>query len=55
MVKVSQNIYCVKKDLFECFKNRRAQDDDNETGLKEGRGIEIKKLQCFHSHAAPSA
>ena len=31
----------VKKDLFECFKIEENQDKDNETGLKEGGGIEM--------------
>ena len=31
----------VKKDLFGCFRIEEIHDKDNETGLKEGRGIEM--------------
>ena len=31
----------LKKDLFGCFENRREQGNDNETGLREGGGIEM--------------
>ena len=38
---MSKYIYFIglKKDLFGCFENRRER--DNETGLKEGGGIEM--------------
>ena len=31
----------VKKDLFGCFRIEEIRDKDNETGLKEGGGIEM--------------
>ena len=31
----------VKKDLFGCFRMEEIRDKDNETGLKEGRVIEM--------------
>ena len=31
----------VKKDLFGCFKIEEIRDNDNETGLMEGGGIEM--------------
>jgi len=34
-------IYWVKKDLFGCFRNRGDREKYNETGLKEGGGIEM--------------
>ena len=43
----------VKKDLFGCFYNRGDRDKDNETGLKEGGGIEMSTT-VLHSRAAPS-
>ena len=37
-----QNIFIwVKKDLFGCFRIEEIRDNDNETGLKEGGGIEM--------------
>ena len=33
--------YWVKKDLFGCFRIEEIRDNDNETGLKEGGGIEM--------------
>ena len=37
------NIYFIglKKDLFGCFRIEEIRDKDNETGLKEGGGIEM--------------
>ena len=32
----------LKKDLFGCFRIEEIRDKDNETGWKEGGGIEIK-------------
>ena len=40
-VKDVKYIYWVKKDLFGCFRIEEIRDKDNETGLKEGRRIEI--------------
>ena len=42
MCKRCQNI-CIglKKDLFGCFRIEEIRDKDNETGLKEGGGIEM--------------
>ena len=34
-------LYGLKKDLFGCFRIEEIRDKDNETGLKEGRGIEM--------------
>ena len=34
-------MYWVKKDLFGCLQNRGDHNNDNETGLKEGGGIEM--------------
>ena len=41
MVKDVKYIYWVKKDLFGCFRIEEIHDKDNETGLKEGGGIEM--------------
>ena len=42
MVKKVSNIFIwVKKNLFGCFTIKETHDNDNETGLKEGGGIEI--------------
>ena len=41
MCKRVKYIYWVKKDLFECFRIEEIRDKDNETGLKEGEGIEM--------------
>ena len=38
---MSKYIYWVKKDLFGCFRIEEIRDKDNETGLKEGGGIEM--------------
>jgi hypothetical protein len=39
--------------LFGCFKTEEIRDKNNATGLKEGKGIEIKTT-VLHSLAAPS-
>ena len=31
----------LKNDLFECFRIEEIRDKDNDTGLKEGGGIEM--------------
>ena len=41
-------MYNVKKRLVWVFQNKREQDDDNETGLKEGGGIEMSTI-VLHS------
>ena len=41
-------IYWVKKDLFGCFRIEEIRDNDNETGLKEGGGIEMSIYSAFH-------
>ena len=41
MVKDVKYIYWVKKDLFGCFRIEEIREKDNETGLKEGGGIEM--------------
>ena len=48
-VKRCQNIfYRVKKRLvFGCFRIEEVRDKDNETGLKEGGGIEIEIYSAF--------
>jgi len=38
---MSNIFYWVKKDLFGCFRIEKIRDNDNETGLKEGGGIEM--------------
>ena len=43
----------VKKDLFGYFRIEEIRDKDNETGLKEGGGIEMSTT-VLHSRAAPS-
>ena len=41
----------LKKDLFRCFKIEEIRDNGNETGLKEGGGIEIENLQVLSIYA----
>ena len=54
-VKESKYIYWVKKDLFGCFRhNGGEQDNGNETGLKEGGGIEMSIYSAFHIRDARS-
>ena len=38
----------LKKDLFGCFRIEEIRDKDNETGLKEGGGIEMSNYSAFH-------
>ena len=47
------NIYFIglKKDLFGCFIIEEIRDKDNETGLKEGGGIEMSIYSCFSIYA----
>ena len=44
----------LKKDLFGCFRIEEIRDKDNETGLKEGGGIEISNYSAFHIRDARS-
>ena len=49
------NIFCwVKKDLFGCFRIEEIRDNDNETSLKEGGGIEMSIYSAFHIRDARS-
>ena len=50
---MSKYIYWVKKDLFGCFRMEEIRDKDNETGLKEGRVIEMSTtvLSIYAMHA----
>ena len=43
----------LKKDLFGCFRIEEIRDKDNETGLKEERGIEMSTtvLSIYAMHA----
>ena len=43
----------LKNDLFGCFRIEEIRDDDNETGLKEGGGIEMSTtvLSIYAMHA----
>ena len=44
-----------KMNLLGCFKIEKKRDNDNETGLKEGKEVtKIFKLQCFPLHDARS-
>ena len=54
MVKDVKYIYWVKKDLFGCFRIEEIRDKDNETGLKEGGGIEMSIYSAFHIRDARS-
>ena len=55
MVKDVKYIYWVKKkDLFGCFRIEEIRDKNNETGLKEGGGIEMSNYKCFHIRDARS-
>ena len=46
-------IYCVKIDLFGCFRIEEIRDNDNETSLKEGGGREmsIYSASIYAMHA----
>ena len=46
--------YWVKKRLVWGVLNRRERDENNETGLKEGRGIEMSNYSAFHIRDARS-
>ena len=46
--------YWVKKDLFGCFRIEEIRDKANETGLKEGGGIEMSNYSAFHIRDARS-
>ncbi len=46
---------CIGLDLFGCFRIEEMRDNDNATGLKEGRGIEIEKLQLLFIYAIAHA
>ena len=50
---MSNIFYWVKKDLFGCFRIEEIQGDDNETGWKEGGGIEmsIYSASIYAMHA----
>ena len=50
---MSKYIYWIKKDLFGCFRIEEIRDKDNETGLKEGGGIEMSTtvLSIYAMHA----
>ena len=37
----------VKKDSFGCFRTEEIRDNNNETGLKEGGGIEMSIYSAF--------
>ena len=45
--KKSNIYYYVKKGLVGVFYNREERDQDNETGLKEGGGIEMSTTSAF--------
>ena len=49
-------LYGLNKDLFGCFRIEEIRDKDNETGLKEGGGIEIETtvLSIYAMHALHS-
>ena len=53
MVKDVKYIYWVKKDLFGCFRIEEIRDKDNETGLKEGEGIEMSTTVLPFAMLAP--
>ena len=48
MCKRVKYIYWVKKRLVWVFYNRGDRDRNNETGLKEGGGIEMSTTVLFH-------
>jgi hypothetical protein len=54
VVKESKYIYWVKKDLFGYFRIEEIHDKDNETGLKEGEGIEMSTTVLPFAMLAPS-
>ena len=52
--KSDKYIYWVKKDLFGCFRIEEIRDKDNETGWKEGGGIEMSTTVLPFAMLAPS-
>ena len=47
MCKRCQNIFIgLKKDLFGCFKIEEIREKDNETGLKDGGGIQMSNYSA---------
>ena len=44
----------LKKNLFECFRERRYVTKNNATGLKEEGGIEMSIYSAFHIRDARS-
>ena len=49
MVEKIQNIFItLKNNLFGCFRIEEIRDKDNETGMKEGGGIEMSTTVAFH-------
>ena len=44
-------LFTLKNDLFGLFYNRGEHDKTNETGLKEGRGVEMSNYSAFHIYA----
>ena len=51
---MSNIFYWVRKRLFGCFRIDEIRDKDNETGLKEGGGIEMSIYSAFHIRDARS-
>ena len=41
-------LFTLKNDLFGCFIIEEIHDKTNETGLKEGRGVEMSIYSAFH-------
>ena len=54
MCKSDQMLITLKKRLVWVFYNRGDRDNDNETGLKEGRGIEMSTTVLHYAMLAPS-
>ena len=50
----SVKLIYVKNDLFGCFRIEEIRDKDNETGLKEGGGIEMSTTVLPFVMLAPS-
>jgi len=44
----------LKNDMFGCFRIEEIRGKDNETGLKEGGGIEMSNYSAFHIRDARS-
>ena len=47
-------LYGLKKTCLGCFKIEEIREKDNETGLKEGGGIEMSIYSAFHIRDARS-